>query len=96
MDDLCLMMKQFLAARHSQCVAMTRAIVLDKLLLHNVYCVIVSKQSWYSIVLLSPPAVHDLKWWLDAFKSWNGVLFVSRPVDIQVATDVHQSDGEAV
>ena len=55
-----------------QCIAMTKAIVPGKLLLRNVYCVIASRVNWDSIVVLTKPALKDLKWWLDALSTWNG------------------------
>ena len=70
-----------------QCVAMSRAIVPGKLLLRNVYRVIATKQTWDSIVVLSQGAYKDLCWWLDAFKSWNGALLITKKVDVQIATD---------
>ena len=80
-----------LAKVAGQCVSMTKAIVLGKLLLRNIYRVIASRDNWDTCVKLDAPAIKDLQWWLSPLKGWNGAPLIQSPVQIQVMTDVASS-----
>ena len=77
-----------LAKVMGQCISMTKAIILGKLLLCNVYRVLSTRSTWDSEVVLTPEAVKDLQWWLDATNGWNGVpLCDQQTIDCQLETD---------
>ena len=57
-----------LARITGQCMSMTKAIVLGKLLSRNVYRVLASRNNWNSLLVLPQQARADLKWWLDAVR----------------------------
>ena len=82
---------RFLAKIGGECVAMTKAIIPAKLLLHNLYRNLAGRKSWDSMIDLDLDCVNDLKWWFNVIQSWNGAPLHSKSYDIQVATDASGS-----
>jgi len=58
----------------SQEVALTKAILPAKLLLHNVYHNIAQRANWNSFVSLSTAKILDLEDWRHGLSTWNGRL----------------------
>jgi ribonuclease HI len=84
--------KKTITARHlariiGQCSAMCRAIFPGKLQLRNAYRLLRSKLNWESTLYWTDSVIQDLKWWMTALHSWNGVAIIGSPVDLQVETD---------
>ena len=70
-----------------QCVAMTKAVIPGKLLLHNCYRTLSTKKDWNSTVTIDVYVKKDLIWWMDALKSWNGTPLCQKSVQAQIETD---------
>jgi len=64
---------QKLAAVIGQGVALTKAILPAKLLLHNAYCNIAWRANWNSLVPLSAATILDLKDWCHGLSTWNAI-----------------------
>ena len=76
-----------LACIVGQCMSMTTAIVLAKLLLRSVYRVLSLRDNWESVFVLTAQARHDLNWWLVTLRNWNGAPSRNCSIDIQIGTD---------
>ena len=76
-----------LARVAGQCIAMTKAIIPEKLLLRNVYHLFVTRSTWEDMILLNTSATEDLQWWLDSLQNWNGHPLQVRPPQSQMFTD---------
>ncbi|ELR18732.1 reverse transcriptase, partial [Acanthamoeba castellanii str. Neff] len=82
---------QRLAAVVSQGMALTRAILPAKLLLHNAYHNIGQRTSWNSSIKLSPATTNNLKEWRHSLSTWNGRIAVLRPHDVILETNASLS-----
>jgi len=78
---------QKLAAVIGQGVALTKAILSAKLLLHNAYCDIAQRANWNSLVPLSTATILDLEDWRHGLLTWNGHLANLRPCNVLLNTD---------
>jgi len=76
-----------LATVIGQGVALTKAILPAKLLLHNPYHNIAWRANWNSLVPLSAATILDLKDWRHGLSTWNGHLANLRPCSILLNTD---------
>jgi hypothetical protein len=76
-----------LAAVVGQGVAMTKVVLLGKLLLCNVHCVIATWKSWNDQVQLLTAVVEDLEEWLHGLLLWDGNLTHLCPHDVLIDTD---------
>ena len=76
-----------LARVAGQCIAMTKAIIPEKLLLRNVYHLFVTRSTWEDMILLNTSATEDLQWWLDSLQNWNGHPLQVRPPQSQMFTN---------
>jgi hypothetical protein len=61
-----------LTAVVSQGVALTREVLLAKLLLHNAYCNMAHQTSWNSSVPLSAATINNLQEWHHSLSTWDG------------------------
>ena len=77
-----------LARIAGQCIVMTKALVLGKLLGR--------RSSWDSPLLLDGPTKDDLTRWYHALESWNGRPIKTKPVEAQLVTDASQTGWGAV
>ncbi len=84
---------RFLARIAGKCISMTRAVLLAKLLLRNLYRCLATKRDWSSVIYLDESCRNDLKWWFHALHSWNGAPLLRPPVDLhlQIETDTSNS-----
>ena len=85
-----------LARIAGRCVAMTMCILPAKLLLRNLYRLLSRRQTWGDTLILDPPTVQDLTWWISALSQWNGAPISTRPVEAQVTTDASSHGWGAV
>ena len=69
------------------CISVTKAVLPGKLLLCNAYRLVASRCNWDSTLVLDPPTIKDLTWWIQATRSWNGAPLLCKPVDIEMTTD---------
>jgi hypothetical protein len=76
-----------LARIAGQCVSMTACILPAKLLLRNLYRLLSTRQYWAQVLVLDPPTVKDLTWWVSTLSEWNGAPISTKPVEAQVTTD---------
>ena len=79
--------KRHLARVAGQCVSMSKAILPAKLLLRNTYRLISKYSNWDATLKLDNPTISDLKWWITALKSWNGLILKPHRESIQMETD---------
>ena len=84
--------KQTISARSlariaGQCVSMTFVIFPGKLLLRNIYRLLVKKKSWDDTLTIDMGAMRDPQWWKDAVKNWNGKLMCHFTPEVQIETD---------
>lgn len=83
--------KRQLARVAGQCVSMSKAILPAKLLLRNIYRLLSKSVTWDSIVKLDHASSQDLKWWIGALESWNGLVLKPHKDAIQMETDASAS-----
>ncbi len=76
-----------LARIAGQIVSMTKAVTPAKLLLRNLYRCLKSRKSWQDMLTLDLESIRDLKWWIQAFDSWNGRAVEPQGTPIEIATD---------
>ena len=69
------------------CISVTKAVLPGKLLLRNTYRLVASRCNWDSTLILDPPTIKDLTWWIQATHLWNGAPLLCKPVDIEMTTD---------
>ena len=62
----------FLAKICGECIAMMKAVLPAKLLLHNIYRTLASQSSWEDTVKIDAACRRDLQWWFTSLKGWNG------------------------
>ena len=72
MDKVQSVKVRMLSKAAGQCIAMMRAVIPAKLLLHNVCRTIARKCSWEDALTLDNDCVNDLLWWQEAIINWNG------------------------
>jgi len=70
-----------------QGVALTKAILPAKLLLHNAYHNIARRANWNSLVPLSAAMILDLKDWRHGLSTWNSRLANLQPCNVLLNTD---------
>ena len=76
---------------------MTRAIVLAKLLLCNIYHTLALKQTWQDVLSIDAHCRADLKWWWqESITQWNGVPLLAGEIQIQMEMDASKYGWGAV
>lgn len=76
-----------LASITGQCVAMSQVILPAKLLLRASYRLLRQRQSWDSLLEISPEVTAEMTWWLQYVSDWNVCPVVVRPIEMQLITD---------
>ena len=87
---------RFLARICGQIISFSKAIIPSKLLVRNLYCLLRSRTCWDSVLHLDEACTSDMKWWLSAFKSWNGCSVLQHSTDIQITTDASATGWGAI
>ena len=87
---------RFLARICGQIISFSKAIIRSKLLVRNLYRLLRSRTCWDSVLHLDEACTSDMKWWLSAFKSWNGCSVLQHSTDIQITTDASATGWGAI
>ena len=74
-----------------QCISMAKAVIPAKLLLRNMYRLLSRRTHWEDQLVLDTATQQDLCWWANALDNWNGRNIITRPVELQIATDASQT-----
>ena len=67
--------------------SMMQAIIPAKLLLHNIYRTLSKKKHLEDILTIDQHCRHDLTWWLESIKQWNGTPLPVKTPEIQIEMD---------